>query len=264
MRVAVLGSRGFVGAALVRELRRSGAEVVELARPQFDLTRRETWDALPAVDCLVHAAGGQAATTWDTFAVNLLPVEALAERCNALGIGRMVLLSTGRVYGFAPKAARPGQECLPVGDYPVSKYLGERVMAQTFRGRLSIARLYYPYGAGQDVPRLFPRLAGAVARGERICCAEGGGPRLSVSHVDDVAEVLRRDFVLAENPPNLANLASPHVVTIEGVVRQMAAHFGREAWVECGGPALDEFSEPYDGFGWRPFRIEDVLPGGSR
>ena len=264
MRVAILGARGFGGAALARRLTEAGAEVVGLGRPDFDLTRRATWAALPAVDCVVHAAGGRADTTWDTFAVNLLPCEALAERCNALGIGRMVYLSTGRVYGYGPQAARPGMTCAPVGDYPVSKYLAERVLAERFAGELSVARLYYPYGPGQEPPRVFPRLAQAVARGDTVTCAADGGPKLSVAHVDDVAEVLARDFVLAPRPPALANLASAAVVTIAGVAEQLGRHLGRAPAIIRTGPAPDEFSEPYAGFAWRPFRIEDILPPAPR
>lgn len=264
MRVAVLGSRGFVGAAVVRRLRSLGAHVAELARPAFDLTRRDTWEALPPVDCLVHAAGGQAATTWDTFAVNLLPCEVLARRCNELGIPRLVYLSTGRVYGFGPQAMRPGLECRPAGDYPVSKYLAERVLADTFAGRLAIARLYYPYGPGQELPRLFPRLAHMVAEGRAVTCAGDGGPRLSVSHVDDVAEVLARHFILADDPPALANLASPRVVTIAGLAEELGAHFGRPVDIIRQGPALDEFSRPYERFEWREFRIQDTLPAALR
>jgi len=260
MRVVVLGGRGFVGAAVIRRLESMGIEAVAPSRPDFDLTRRDTWNALPPADCLVHAAGGQAAGTWETFAVNLLPCEALAHRCAVLGIPRLVYLSTGRVYGFQPQAMAPGMECRPVGDYPVSKYLAERVLAETFTGRLSVARLYYPYGPGQELPRLFPRLAHAVAAGETVTCAADGGPRLSVSHVDDVAEVLVRDFILAAEPPALANLASPHTVTIAGHAEALGRHFGRETTVLRQGAALDEYSEPYAGFAWRDFRIEDTLP----
>ena len=265
MRVAILGASGFVGGALARRLTDAGVEVIGLGRPSFDLLDRATWTSLLAADCLVHAAGGHIRTTWDAFAVNLLPCEALAGLCNALGIPRLVYLSTGRVYGYGPQAAYPGMDCKPVGDYPVSKYLAERVLAGTFAGTTSIARLYYPYGAGQEPPRVFPRLALQVARGETVTCAADGGPRLSVAHVDDLAEVLARDFVLAGQPPALANLASDTVLSIEQVVHKLGVHLGIEPRLLRQGPALDEFSQPYAGpFHWRPFDVADILPAALR
>lgn len=260
MRVAVIGGRGFVGAALCQGLVSSGIDVIPLGRPGFDLLDRSTWKILKGADCVVHAAGGRAASSWETFRVNLLPCEALAEACNDAGVKRFIYLSTGRVYGYGPVAAHPGMECRPTGDYPLSKSLAERVIAETFRGQTSIARLYYPYGPGQKSPRVFPRLVQSVIDGAIITCAETGGPRLSVSHIDDLVQVLIGDFVTAETPPKVANLASHSVVTIESLARQLAEHLGTPLRLERTGPALDEFSQPYDGFAWRPFRIEDVLP----
>lgn len=263
LRVGIMGARGFVGAALARRLAADGVEVVALNRPTFDLTDRGTWGALDCgLDVLVHAAGGPGATTWDMFRVNTTPCEALAQRLNALGLRRLVYLSTGRVYGYHPHPAFPGMDCTPVGDYPVSKYVAERVLAETFAGELSLARLYYPYGPGQKPPRVFPRLAAQVAAGETVTCAEGGGPRLSVSHIDDLTAVLSRDFIRAATVPAIANLASPSVVTIAGIARMLGEKLGRAPVIVERGAALDEFSEPYGDFDWRPFRVEDILPPG--
>lgn len=263
VRVGILGARGFVGAALARQLMADGVEVVALNRPIFDLTDRSTWAALDCgLDVVVHAAGGRADTLWDTYRVNLLPCEALAGRCNALGVRRLVYLSTGRVYGYHSHPAFPGMDCTPVGDYPVSKYLAERVLADTFHGEYSIARLYYPYGPGQKPPRVFPRLAAQVAAGEPVTCAAGGGPRLSVSHIDDLAQVLARDFVQAGTAPPIANLASASVVNIAGLAHQLGETLGRPPVIVESGPALEEFSQPYAGFDWRPFRVADILPTG--
>lgn len=261
MRVGILGARGFVGAALVNRLKAAGMEVAAFNRPLFDLTDRATWGVLDCgLDVVVHAAGGPGARTWDIFRVNLLPCEALATRLGAYGVRRLVYLSTGRVYGYHGHAAAPGMDCTPEGDYPVSKYLAERVLADTFSGELAIARLYYPYGRGQQPPRLFPRLAAQIAAGQPVTCAEGGGPRLSVSHIDDLTEVLTRDFIQAEQAPALANLASGSVVTIREVAQQLGAALGRPPEIIERGSPLEEFSRPYDGFPWRPFRVEDILP----
>jgi GDP-4-dehydro-6-deoxy-D-mannose reductase len=260
MRVGILGARGFVGAALARRLTDAGVQVVALNRPQFDLTDRSTWGALDCgLDVLVHAAGGRADTMWDTYRVNLLPCEALAERCNSLGLRRLVYLSTGRVYGYQSHGAYPGMDCNPVGDYPVSKHLAERVLGDHFAGEFAIARLYYPYGPGQKPPRLLPRLAAQVAAGEPLACAKGGGPRLTLTHVDDAAAVLARDLVLAENPVVVSNIASDNALTIADLAQRFATYYERPVEIIEKGEPLDEFSQPYPGFPWRPFAVEDVI-----
>lgn len=260
MRLGILGIRGFVGAALARHAQEQGIEVAGFGRPDFDLTDRATWGCLDrGLDVLVHAAGGHATSLWDCFRVNLRPCEALAEHLNHLGLPRLVYLSTGRVYGYHPHAAAPDHDCTPDGDYPVTKYLAERVLADSFKGRLSIARLYYPYGPGQKPPRVFPRLAAQIAAGQPVRCAEDGGPRLSVSHVDDLCQVLLRDFILAQNPPAIANVASPQVLSIAEIATLLGDALGKTPEIIRQGPARDEFSVPYDGFPWRDFQAQDVL-----
>lgn len=261
-RIGLIGASGFVGQAIGRAFARltPDTDVVALNRPDFDLTRPETWSMLaPPMDCVVHAAGLREGSRQDLFDVNTLPIAPLAERCNMAGVKKFVYLSTGAVYGNSAKPAQPGMPVNPGTSYAEAKRQAEKDLQKIFQGRTCILRLYFPYGRGQSLPRLLPMICDRISREVPIHCNPDGGPHLNVAHVDDVAEVIVEDFILGSDAPPLANIASDQIISIESLVNMLAARLGKEPKLVRDGAEPETNSVPYCPGRWREFDAADVI-----
>jgi nucleoside-diphosphate-sugar epimerase len=158
MRVLVTGASGFVGRALVEELRHAAGayEVHPLGRDDGDLAREGVADAAVAdaqPDAAVHAAariGVVRCSEEPELAIrsNALATALVARAAAAQG-ARLVYLSTSDVYGSAVAA---DEETPPAPDslYALTKLWGEQAAALYAPERLAILRLANPYGPGID------------------------------------------------------------------------------------------------------------------
>ena len=158
MKVLVTGASGFVGGALVEELRHADAayEVHPLGRQDGDLSHAGVADAAVAEarpDVVVHGAariGVVRCANEPELAVrsNVLAT-ALVARAVAASAARFVYVSTSDVYGSAGAADEetpPAPESL----YALTKLWGEQAAALYAPERLAVLRLANPYGPGVD------------------------------------------------------------------------------------------------------------------
>ncbi len=264
--VAVIGAEGFIGSSFCRyinESRVDGLAVTGLGRDRFDLTDPRTWSVLErGLDCLVHAATLVDGSLYDIFKVNTLFARELAEFCNERQIRKLVYLSTGAVYGSAAVPASSDQPENPDSPYAVAKFLAEKIFLEVHSGPVNVLRLYFPFGRGQKPPRLFPRLVQSIRNGDPVACNPGGGPRLSVIHVDDLCEILIRDFILDEKASGKWNVASNETVTISIAAKEIAHELRTGVRLSEDGDRPDVLSVPYarsEGKAWRPFSASELL-----
>ncbi len=246
LRVAVIGSHGFVGSALLRRLIASdGVRVTALARPQFDLQKSETFGQIPAdTDVIVHAAGavgagpGRAAQDfWDN---NVISTHALVTHLNARQRRPWLLyLSTGAVNGGATGVVADNVEPRPEGTYALTKYLAEEVIRKTYKGAWAIARLYFPYGPGQADSRLIPGLVRKVRCGEPVTLNLGGHPLISPVFIDDLVAYLER--MLRARPVGIHNVAGASRVLIADIVAMIEAELGERAIIHESGLVVPDF-----------------------
>ncbi len=244
--VLILGAGGKMGPSLAELLVRGGApRVVAVSRfsrlgerrylegigvetISADLLDEDALAALPdapSVFLLVgykFGATGNEGATWATNA--WLPGQVVRRYSRS----RIVYLSSGNVYAFAPASGKgSGEEGEPgpVGEYAWSRLGGERVAAfwsARLGTPLAIARLFYAtelrYGIIHDI-------AWKVWRREPI--------DLRTGHVNqiwqgDANAYLARLFPLCGSPPAVINITGPQVLT----VRRIALDLGRELGVE--------------------------------
>ena len=211
---------------------------------------------------MVHAAAVLRGEIFELFNTNALSVGPLAAHLNAIGVRKLVFLSTGSVYGATSLATSSSGHCAPNTWYAASKYVAERKFAEVFRGHLNVLRLYFPYGPNQPQSGLFPKMAKQIAQGEVIHVNPDGGPLISVSHVDDLSRAIIENFVTKDNANQFCNLASHHVLRIEDIARAIAARLDRSVTFRRDGNSSDIISEAYCEATWREFRAEDVELGG--
>lgn len=210
MGVLVTGATGRIGSRFVPRLLAAGEKVRVLVRDESraaglaaagaelahgDLRDRDAvGTAVAGMDAIVHLAaalrGGGGAP--DIRAVNDAATEWLGQAALAAGVGRVVNVSTGLVYGGG--LGHPAREDDETPDepsfagssvYPASKLAGERALLRLHRERglgVRVLRLGFVYGEGD------PHLA------ESLRWARGWPPhqRLSVVHHADVGQALLR------------------------------------------------------------------------
>lgn len=204
-RVVVTGATGFVGRVLVKQLRRSGYEVIgvsERSDPPQDISpllldyvavdMASEWPKIGPFDGLVHLAG--LAAVGPSFEqpqryinVNSAMITNMFERLVADGwCGRAVVVSSGAVYADPVEscAVGEGHPVSATSPYAVSKLLVER-QVEYYRHRgvdALIARPFNHLGPGQDRGFLVPDLADKMAEADR-------GDPITVGNLDS-----RRDY----------------------------------------------------------------------
>lgn len=197
------GANGFVGRHLVAAGASGGAfagwNIVPLAkgcdirdRPSVEAQVRET-----SPDAVVHLAAQSFVPRSfedpaETFAINLGGTLNLLSALTATGFsGRMLLVSSGDVYGRVPESELPVNESRipePRSPYAVSKIAAEQLALQWHRTEgldVMVARPFNHAGPGQDPRFVLPAMARQVAD-----IAEGrAAPIIEVGDIDTT-----RDF----------------------------------------------------------------------
>lgn len=205
--VLVTGASGFVGSSLLTsypaERRRIG-----LVRPGragaasggLSFRTIDTWSeesltrAFTGVDAVVHAASvvhHPGATEAEYARFNVEGTRALLRACKAAGVGRLVFISTIKVYGEEPRAAVIDETTPVVGDSPYArtKIEAERLVLEAASEISTVVlRLCPVFGRGDKSN--VQTMIRAVAR-RRFVLPDGGSNRKSIVHISTVTEVAR-------------------------------------------------------------------------
>lgn len=219
MRFLITGGAGFVGAALANRLVADGHEVLALddlsrgnrARlvPQVHFIQGDVvdipglWSLLPGVDCVYHLAARVSVAEsilypYDYNAVNVGGTVSLMEAMRDAGVRRVVLASSGAVYGA--QAQQPvGESAAPNPDspYAVSKWAAEQYVHTigALWGIETIAlRVFNTYGPGQPLPASHPPVVArclqqALTGGSVVIFGDGRQSRDFV-YITDVVQAL--------------------------------------------------------------------------
>jgi nucleoside-diphosphate-sugar epimerase len=236
VRRRVLGvSRFSAGSELRDRLQVHGVETIAC-----DLLDPAQLDRLPDVANVVHMTGmkfgvtGQAALTW---AMNCL---VPARVCEKYRRSRIVVFSTGNVYGLSPinlGGALESDPLQPAGDYAASTLGRERLAehcSRTWDIPMALLRLNYAtelrYGVLVD-------LAQRVQAGQPIDVSMG---YLNSLWQADATAMSLCAFNHLSTPPLVLNLAGPELLSVRRLAHQFAALFERPVTIQ-GTEAPDAF-----------------------
>lgn len=231
MNFLITGAAGFLGSHLANRLAWEGHQVRGLddlstgdpnvLHPEVLFTRGDVndrpklWTLLQDVDCVYHLAARVSVPESVLYpreynAVNVGGTVSLMEAMRDVGVRRVVLISSGAVYG--DQQVQPLREDAvpdPRSPYAVSKLAAEyyvRTIGDLWRIETVSLRVFNAYGPGQHLPPshppVIPNMLKQAARNGTIVVHGQGRQTRDYVYVDDVVSAM----VAASTAPELDNL----------------------------------------------------------
>jgi UDP-glucose 4-epimerase len=248
MNFLITGAAGFLGSALANRLAWEGHQVRGLddlstgdpnaLHPEVIFTRGDVndrpklWTLLQDVDCVYHLAARVSVQESVLYpreynAVNVGGTVSLMEAMRDVGVHRVVLISSGAVYG--DQENQPLVESLfpyPRSPYAVSKLAAEyylRTIGDLWEIETVSLRVFNAYGQGQHLPPVHPPvipfMLKQAMRGGTIIIHSDGSQTRDYVYVDDVVSAM----VAASTAPGLDNLVINVGSGTEVSVRDLAS-----------------------------------------
>jgi UDP-glucose 4-epimerase len=260
MNFLITGAAGFLGSALANQLTREGHQVRGLddlstgdpqaLTPDVHFTRGDVsdrpklWTLLQEVDVVYHLAARVSVPESvlyprDYNTVNVGGTVALMEAMRDVGVRRVVLASSGAVYGDLPE--QPLKETVtpnPSSPYAVSKLAAE-FYVRTIGGLWGIStvslRIFNAYGPGQRLPAshppVVPHYLKQALRGGTLVAHGDGNQTRDYVYLDDVVSAL----VAAATAPNIdglvINVGSGKETSIRDLIQCVLQVTGNQAEV---------------------------------
>ncbi|MBI4541809.1 MAG: NAD(P)-dependent oxidoreductase [Gemmatimonadetes bacterium] len=237
----VLGSSGFVGAALLPALRAAGLDTMGLGSADLDLRWQRNADQLaPALgrdSVVVFAARArQPQHSWLAFDEDAAMAANLARALAAAPVRKCIYFSSLSVYGEAESDLDLTEESAvaPLTPYAVARYAGERLLwaaAEQAGFDLVVLRLCKLYGPGETSPAYGPNgFIDAILRTGKVTVYGDGSELRDHLFVPDLVRLTAR-FAL-ERSRGTFNVASGESCSFQDILRLLRRILGREFEVE--------------------------------
>jgi UDP-glucose 4-epimerase len=256
MRFLITGGAGFIGSALANHLAKEGHEVRVLddlssgdrgaLLPAVHFSRGDInnipllWSVLQEVDCVYHLAARVSVAQSilyprDYNSVNVGGTVSLMEAMRDAGIRRVVLASSGAIYGQQER--QPVREIHmphPDSPYAVSKWAAEHyvhAIGELWGIETVALRIFNAYGPGQALPAshapIVPRfLLQAVTGGTAVIYGDGEQTRDFV-YVDDVVAALLKAATARHVNRMVINVGSGVETSINRLARRLEEVVGK-------------------------------------
>lgn len=256
MRFLVTGGAGFLGVGLANRLAADGHVVHALddlsngdatrLDPRVAFTQGDVdnipllWSLLQDVDCVYHLAARVSVPQSilyprDYERVNVGGTVSLMEAMRDTGVGRVILTSSGAVYGAQPRQpVREDDVPNPDSPYAVSKWSAEQYIHTigTLWGLETVAlRIFNAYGPGQSLPvshaPVVPRFLQQALTGGSIMIFGDGLQTRDYLFIDDVVEALARAAIAKGIDGAIINIGRGQETTVNELVDQVEKATGR-------------------------------------
>ena len=247
LKFLITGGAGFLGAALANRLVRYG----HMVRVLDDLTSGDPdrlarnvlftrgdvtdvpklWTLLQGVDCVYHLAARVSVPESILYpreynAVNVGGTVAVMEAIRDAGVKRVVLASSGAVYGA--QTQQPVHEDLPPhpdSPYAVSKLAAEhyvRTIGALWNIETVSLRIFNAYGPGEPLPAAHPPvvpqfLKQALSGGSLVLFGDGSQTRDFV-YVEDVVDALEAAAIAHDIDREVINIGSGTETALEDLI----------------------------------------------
>lgn len=250
MRFLITGGAGFLGSALANQLIREDHEVLvvdDLSRgdrnallPGVHFTRGDVnnipllWSLLQEVDCVYHLAAQVSVAQSLLYpreynTVNVGGTVSLMEAMRDTGIRRVVLASSGAIYGeHRNQPVRESVFVRPDSPYAVSKWAAEQyvhTIGELWGIETVALRIFNAYGPGQSLPvshaPVIPRFLKAILTGGSIVIFGTGNQSRDFVYISDVVDALVKAATATEVNRLVLNVGSGRETTVIELVERL-------------------------------------------
>jgi UDP-glucose 4-epimerase len=260
MQFLITGGAGFIGVALANHLSSKGHHVrvlddlstgdpVRLSNA-VNFTRGEVtdkpklWRVLDKVDCVYHLAARVSVPESVLYpreynATNVGGTVALMEAMRDAGVKRVVLASSGAIYGEQDRQpVSEDTEPHPTSPYAVSKLAAEyyvRTIGALWGIETVALRIFNAYGPGQPVlpthPPVIPQLMQQILGGGSLVVHGDGQQTRDFVYIDDVVLALVASATASEVDRRVINVGSGRETSINQLIALLERVTAREAHV---------------------------------
>ncbi len=256
MRFLVTGGAGFLGVALANRLAAGGHTVHALDDlSNGDAARLDSrvvftqgdvdnvpllWSLLQDVDCVYHLAARVSVPQSILYPreyerVNVGGTVSLMEAMRDTGVGRVILTSSGTVYGIQPRQpVREDDVPRPDSPYAVSKWSAEQYIHTIgdLWGLETVAlRIFNAYGPGQSLPvshaPVVPCFLQQALTGGSIMVFGDGQQTRDYVFVDDVVEAMALAATAADINRAVINVGRGRETTVTELIGHVEKATGR-------------------------------------
>ncbi len=264
MRFLITGGVGFIGTALANHLAQKGHTVRVLDNlsagyvsgldPSIHFTRGDVedkpkvWRLLNKVDCVYHLAARVSVPESVLYpreynSTNVSGTVAIMEAMRDAGIKRVVLTSSGAVYG-EQDVDKVNEKLLPnpVSPYAASKLAAEnyvRTIGQLWNIETVSLRIFNAYGPGQAIPPthppVIPQFLRQILESGSLVVHGGGHQTRDYIYVDDVIKALSVAATAKGIDRQVINIGTGVGTSIMELVRIIEQVTGREARIVKAG-----------------------------
>jgi CDP-glucose 4,6-dehydratase len=249
MRILVTGSTGFIGSHLCSELKKEH-QVVALVRDvlpskwleealdgcvkvrgdvtDFHLLRRALNQY--EIEQVYHLAAQSIVKTAHrdpigTFKTNVMGTVTLLEACRQIGVSKVLIQSTDKVYGNQMEAT-VNSRLIPTEIYGTSKICADLVaqaFIKVYGMRVVVSRMCNVYGLDYS-NRIIPNTVRACLQGQPPIVYKNDESKRQYIFIDDAVRALR--FLMeSEGTEGVYIIATRDIKTQEEVVREVLKHF---------------------------------------
>jgi UDP-glucose 4-epimerase len=235
-RAVVLGSGGFVGAAIVCKLSATAPSVIGFGREELDLVvdgaAGHLSSLLRSEDALVITSAKAPCKTPAMLLENVQMMAAICEALTRQSVAHLIYISSDAVYADGPLPLTESSPAAPTTLHG-AMHLAREQMLVAAAGAIPVAilRPTLVYGASDPHngygPNRFRRCAN---RGEKIVLFGEGEERRDHVDVDDIAEIVR--LVVEHRSSGILNVATGSVVSFSEVAQKAVALSRRAVPIE--------------------------------
>jgi UDP-glucose 4-epimerase len=251
-RTVVLGSRGFIGNAILRKLEASGRAVAGLGRKELNLLAGGAAEQLASLlqpeDAVVVVSARAPCKTPDMMLENIAMMAAVCAAVAGRPVAHLVYVSSDAVYADGPLPLTEASPAAPTSLHG-AMHLAREQMLLSIAGSvpLAILRPTLVYGAGDPHngygPNRFRRQAN---RGETIVLFGEGEERRDHVDVGDIAEIVA--LVLDHHSAGVLNIATGTVASFRSLAEKTVALSAKPVAIKG-----THRSGPMPHNGYRPF-----------
>ncbi len=273
MKIAVTGASGFIGRHVITALQSVDVEVVAVVRNSsaFDDSVRtvvmdiakpseDAFAQLGSPDVLIHLAWGGLPNykSLHHFETELPTHYSFLKQLIESGLPAVVVAGTCFEYGTRSGALSADMPIQPTNAYAYAKaalHQQLQFLQATQAFKLTWARLFYLYGAGQAAKSLYTQLQQAIARGDSVFNMSGGEQLRDYLPVEVAAQQLVQ-LAISQNAMNTVNICSGRPVSVRRLVEQWLSEKNHDMHLNLGYYPYPDY-EPMAFWGDKPLEGEN-------